>query len=545
MAERTPAPHRQPVLTWLTPKVDDLLFFVERDARLPEHQKFEFGQAYEDKIRFPGHKLIYVSPQDDTNWSRWYYAADREHQDDYNWEIQNNDTLFRTYLVLRADYPASFAPPEVTTPDTKFAQYVFAGESVERVDKELDSLYVTVRRTFSIQSLVSYQWDDVIQRSVKVTREIVKAGTVTGSKGTGSIVEVQAGDTFYDLKITSEVQWLPGDLGPGGTPVFPIVLDTISADANYQFPLLLKSVKLFGAWAYATSEGAPPSYSEDFFFEIDTVEPPPGPFSATILRFLTNNPEAVRTAYPTAQIVSRSETFGLVKWWAASTDSGNNTFALARQYTTPATVHADVELPAQVNYTQGGNLTGVKNGPGSQKLPATPGFAAFMATATTIAGVDTRRSRFGLWEVQVTRINAGGANLYQGDQNISRSNRPGTGTGDLPLPGQGTGLQVTIWGTPQVHSYEATLADRKMYNAGGVARLLIVALEPFEWQFINSYGGAMSCPEEPSQPATGPGGKWFEFTYGPNTAGFIRNFTVRFQGESGYQFIHGFFQQSD
>lgn len=532
MAERTPKPEIHPVLTWLTPQVADLLFFVEKDAKLPVNQKFEFGDSFWDKTRYPDHKLVYVSPQDDQNWSRWYYAADREHQDDYNWELRNNDTVFRTYLVPRADYPENFETPTVGTADTKFTDYIFAGESVERVDKELDSLYVLVRRTYSIETLVTYQWDESLKHPIKITRQIVPAGTVIGSGSSGRIVEVQPGDKFYDLKITSEVVWDADEVDQSGDPVFPIQLDSIASDANYRFPPLLKSVELFGAWAYATSDGAAPSYSEDFFFETDICEPHPGPFEATVYRYLTDNPDLVRALNPTTKIVSREETFGLVRWWAASSDNGNNTYALARQYTTPPTVHDDVPLPAVVNYTQGGGMSGVANAPGSQKLPATPNFSSYIASTITTAGVETKRARLGLWEVHVIKIHAGGATVYGGDENVFRTKRSGTGSGTVP--GQGGGLPtVTIWRQPKANTPTNVNPADRTYAGGGSFTLRVWALEDWEWSVANLQPGPdwLTCTESPGQSATYPDYKDLVFTYGPNNTGDRLAATIELQGE--------------
>jgi len=441
---RSPAPSIDPVFTWPTPGNEDFLFYVERNGDLPVNKDWKYGDPYRGRGQFPDHKLVYVSPQSGDKWSRWFYASDRINQEEYNYEF-TGDQLSRNFLVQRAKYYArtaaaaaaavptiidEFTRPVVGTPDTRFADFVYAEDTLSRTETELDSIFVIVRQNYLPERLISYQWDDAIQRVIKITRQVVPAKTQTGSGGYGIQVEIRPGNIFYDFKITSEVQWLPGDLNPDGSVRYPIQIDSIAADANYQFPLLLKSVKLFGAWAFATSS-APPDYAEDFFFEIDTVEPSPGPYDATVLRFLTDDPDTVRALYPTAKITSRAETFGIVKWWAVAHERGNRAFALARQYDAPASVHAEIELPGVINYVQGGTRSDAGYGPGSESLPATPGFAAYIASSQTIAGVDTRRTRLGLWEVQVTRINAGGATVYGSDQSAARLVRPGTGTGVL------------------------------------------------------------------------------------------------------------------
>lgn len=415
--ERSSRPSRKidPVFIWPVPEKADYLFWVEMDMKLPANRSFTYGTAHPDATTYPNHKLVYVAPQNEDNISRWFYASNRTNENSYNWQLVNNNTIQRTYLVLRSDYPSATPVVGTADPSATFASYVFAGESVSRTDTELDSRYVLVTRTYSIGTLISYQWDDAIERNIKITRQIIPSGTQTGSQANGVLVEIRAGDKFYDVKLTSEVVWLAGDLDGGdpALPDFPIELTSVVTDANYPFPPRLDSVALYGAWAYADSSNAAPSYSEDFFFEINITDPMPGPYDAKLRRFLTNDPDAVRVLYPTAKITREAETFGLIRAWFNASTKGNRTFALARQHNIPPTVHGVVTLPAAVNYSQGANGTGgTTTGVGAASLAATPGYAAYAATTTTIAGVTTRRTSLGLYEVQVVEIQKGGSNVY-------------------------------------------------------------------------------------------------------------------------------------
>ena len=332
---RTPSPQVNPVAAWPTPDKRDLLFWVEHNADLPRNadSQWTYGDPYRGpgSKAYPDHKLVYVSPQTPDMWERRFYASDRINQEAYNYEF-TGEQLTRSFLVLREKYFArtaaaaaavvptvinEFTRPVVGTADTRFADFVYAEDALGRTETELDSLYVIVRQNYVPERLISYQWDEVLQRVIKVTRQVVPAKTEEGSGDYGIQVEIQPGNIFHDFRITSEVQWLPTDLDEDGNVNYPIQIDPVAADSNYQFPLLLKSIKLFGAWAYAASD-APPSYSEDFFFEIDTVEPSPGPYDATVLRFVTNDPDAVRALYPTTKITTRAETFGMTRWWAAA-----------------------------------------------------------------------------------------------------------------------------------------------------------------------------------------------------------------------------------
>lgn len=440
-APQNPSPERHPVISFVGVGAD-LVFWEKADLKFQRVRDAQIGEPHWDDVNYPNHKLVYRTPLDGGGqWHKFFYAADRDNQKDYNYEL-TGEQLIRSFLVLREKYYArtataasaavptvqgEFTRPVVGTADTRFSDFVYAEDQLSRTDTELDSLYVMVRQVYLPERLISYHWDEVLQRVIKITRQVVPAQTQTGSGTYGVQVEIQPENVFCDFKITSEVQWLAGDLNPDGTVNYPIQIDSVAGDANYQFPLLLKSIELFGAWAFATSS-APPDYAEDFFFENDIVEPSPGPYDATILRFITDNPDAVRALYPTAKITARAETFGMIKWWATAHDNGNRAFALAKEYQSPASVHDLIELPGIINYVQGGMRSDSGYGPGSESLPATPGFAAYIASTTTIAGVDTRRSRLGLWEVQVTRINAGGATIYNDQANL-RIKRAGTGTG--------------------------------------------------------------------------------------------------------------------
>ena len=530
---RSPAPSIEPVFTWPTPGREDFLFYVEKNGELPRNKGWKYGDPFRDRGLFPDHKLVYVSPQSADKWSRWFYASDRINEEAYNFEF-SGDQLVRSYLVQREKYFArtaaaasaavptvigEFTRPVVGTADTRFAQFVYAEDVLSRTETELDSIYVMVRENYVPERLVSFQWDDVIRRVIRVTRQVIPAQSEEGSGTYGVQVEIQPGNVFHDFRITSEVEWLPDDLNEDGTVRYPIQIDSVASDANYQFPLLLKSIKLFGAWAYAASD-APPSYSEDFFFEIDTVEPAPGPYDATVLRFVTNNPEAVRAIYPTTKITTRAETFGMTRWWAAASDQGNNTYALARQYNSPASVHDEIALPSNVNYVQGGTRSDANYAPGSQELPATPGFAAYIASTQTIAGVDTRRSRLGLWEVQVTRINAGGSTVYDSDQAASRTLRPGTGSGVIAgvVPPAGSTIALIIFP-------DTSGASNGVVVAGGNWTVNVWSPSAFTWSTTDAWITS-------AEPAELPGGSFtaypFVLSYAANGTAAARTGTVVF-----------------
>lgn len=157
---RTPAPRIDPVLLWPTPERKDLLFYVERSGDLPDSQNWKFGDPYPDRIKYPDHRLVHVSPQTADKWSRWYYASNRINQDAYNWEFTKCDfagneysAIRRTYLIPRSEFSETepaMASANPDTPNDLFAEgYILASRQQQRTgDETLDSLYVIEVRIY-------------------------------------------------------------------------------------------------------------------------------------------------------------------------------------------------------------------------------------------------------------------------------------------------------------------------------------------------------------------------------------------------------------
>jgi|LULW01.1.fsa_nt_gb hypothetical protein len=157
MAKINPAPGRNRVLTFATPKVGDLVFYETHDITLPEYSEpKEYGQPYPGS-GYPDHVLVFISPHGDGkgHWSRWYYAAKRESQDDYNFELDGDTRLIRTYIVPRKEYlEGGFAEPAYGSADSSFSEFKYGSQDVKRIgQKELDSYFVVIRRNFLNDSI--------------------------------------------------------------------------------------------------------------------------------------------------------------------------------------------------------------------------------------------------------------------------------------------------------------------------------------------------------------------------------------------------------
>jgi hypothetical protein len=407
--ERAPAHERQPVLSVVTP-LKDLVFWEKVDYRLERNRVAQIGDPHWNPEAFPHHVLCAIRTVEDGSFQRFFYAAKRENQDDYNFEIGSDDRLIRTYVIPRDSYPsADFPTPVVGTADARFPQYVFASQFLGRLDDELDGVFVSVRRVYSIPETVAYEADQKNEAISKLTRRIIPAGTGVGLIEPGRVVEIAPQNTFFDMEMTTElVGYGPGLVQyPAGSGLFPFIreLTEMPASLDYNFPPLLKNVYLHGVWALADSSKAAASYNEDFFFELDMEEPSSGPYPGVVKRFLTDNPAAVMASYPIDKINPRRDTFGMLKkWFSASTEKGNSTFALARQFDTGRPcIHNTITLPAEVNYVDSA-ASPAAGATRPASLVATRDFSSLVVKTSFVISVVPRPTAYGLWEVQVAII---------------------------------------------------------------------------------------------------------------------------------------------
>jgi len=154
------APKRQDTKVLLTPIVGDILFSQIEDCtrkNLPE-----YGTPHPDSGKWPDHKLVFIRTVENERDGiyEFFYAADREDQDLYNWEFSKADfagteysAITRTYVIPRDEFteaePAMASQnPEVPS-DVFIGEYVLAIRKQQRIgDKELDSLYVVDVRVY-------------------------------------------------------------------------------------------------------------------------------------------------------------------------------------------------------------------------------------------------------------------------------------------------------------------------------------------------------------------------------------------------------------
>ncbi len=117
ISRNQPSPQRQSVLSFVSPKVADLLFFETVDAQKIGNTPAEieanlpaYGTAHPDKANFPNHILCFIKQADSNGLMyEYYYVTDRKSQDEYNFEYSQADlggnkydTVIRTYIRLRS-----------------------------------------------------------------------------------------------------------------------------------------------------------------------------------------------------------------------------------------------------------------------------------------------------------------------------------------------------------------------------------------------------------------------------------------------------------
>lgn len=406
--------------TFPTPLATDVLFYIMRDATLPRNSIPPYGTPFDDiqprKESWPDHVLVFVSPADVNNQQRWYFAARRESQDNYNFVLDSGSQLFREYVIPRDLYyarvtpevPEEFPALEAATPDSRFSQFGFADDTITDAGEILRSHFIIIKRRFIEPITKEIKFSDQLERDVLVTKEVI-APEVTPTKTpdvAGATVEIQHGNIFHDVRITQDLILQDGDS-------YPIELSTVPGYADFNFPNRLDAVNIVLAYAYAYSSTAVPAYQEQYYFEYKVVKPRPGPYEATIRRFLTDDPDAIRAAYPMYQMPSElRETIGIAYAWYHASTLGNRASAVATEQEVPQSVHDLITITL--------NGLDVNTTPSRQKLntttlPQTPGWAGYVTVTGPnspgmVIGYKSQKTSFGLFLVEVTTIFP--SNLY-------------------------------------------------------------------------------------------------------------------------------------
>lgn len=333
-------------------------------------------------------------------------------QDQSNFAFTQGQELIRTYLVRREKYFArtvaqaalaspivadEFTIPAVGALDTRFAQYGFADDTLAEAPSGMNGSYVVIQRRFIVPTTIDYQYNELLGKTIRITKTIVAKETQPDAPTAGKICEIQAGNAFHDVKITQEIM-----LGSGDS--YPYELAALPITQNFNFPSKLQSVDLVAAWAWAHSEEAAQSYSEDYYFKFKITDPRPGPYDGTRRRFVTNDPEAIRALYPITIVPQPvRESIAVVASWFYASDKGNSTTATAKEWAIPPTIHNEIAINFGGQYDTRKSAGFITN-----TLSATPNVSAFLSQTTAIIDFQVNQLPLGLFEVSVITINISG-----------------------------------------------------------------------------------------------------------------------------------------
>ena len=159
------ANERQQVLSFITP-LQDILFWERVNILLKRNAEAEIGAPHWDVSNYPNHKLVWKNQlSQDGKWYQFYYAAERDSQDLYNFEFSDADlgnvrypSVVRTYVELRSEFTDSrwkIGTAMAMFPANAFTgSYVLADAAEKHIDQMLDSIFIVWQLTFIKRSVV-------------------------------------------------------------------------------------------------------------------------------------------------------------------------------------------------------------------------------------------------------------------------------------------------------------------------------------------------------------------------------------------------------
>jgi hypothetical protein len=192
-------PERVPVLSFPTPEGQaDLLFYEFRDGSLPKNKTWEYGNPHPDSAKFPHHELVFVTSEGGSDWQRWYYAADRENQHLYNWQVSDTPDwpqLVQTFVIPRDSFSVS-----ATYEMPPLAHFAYPLEwSVTGVDE----------RPINDEVLASRFVTVVVTREKLRARQVLGTVSITTSAGSTAVSTATTASTPVGAYLECEQAFLP------------------------------------------------------------------------------------------------------------------------------------------------------------------------------------------------------------------------------------------------------------------------------------------------------------------------------------------------
>tara|TARA_R100000655_G_scaffold18693_1_gene39271 strand:+ start:169 stop:1461 length:1293 start_codon:yes stop_codon:yes gene_type:complete len=210
VSKQQPSPQRQTVLTFVSPNVQDLLFYETVDAQRVGRTPPTYGTAHPNTDKFPDHKLVYVKQSDPTGQLyQYFYAASRSSQDNYNFEYSQAslgsskfNTVVRTYVVPRDDFEEDAStleagdvmPTEPASANFSGKGYILMTRQQKRLgDRELDGYFIIEQRVYFVrEDLETLRWDEMSGSNLKTTVSYFALGETPS--GGGANIQTLIGD---------------------------------------------------------------------------------------------------------------------------------------------------------------------------------------------------------------------------------------------------------------------------------------------------------------------------------------------------------------
>jgi hypothetical protein len=343
ISKTQPSPQRQQVLTFVSPKVADILFYETIDAQRIGPVLPEYGTPHPNSARWPNHKLVHASQDDDSQFYRYYYAADRDAQEEYNYEKQGGEEVIRTYVIPREDYPEKLPPPQGGTPDTAYPNFGFVSDSLVDLDKPLNGVYVAIQRRYRLIEITSYPYDENLERNVTLTKTIKPAGFKLTDpdpelvSGGGVVYDVAHGNEFHDILLKTDSGL---DFSSISYYALPVIYSTVG---SYPLPPKLTAYDIKYIYAFVV-QNVPPdrAYAADFMPLPALIPPRRGPYKTKIERFITPFPEDVIDAVFSSATKLPPTREEYVIQSHSEAGPGLRAVAQIRQFQVPESYHTEV-----------------------------------------------------------------------------------------------------------------------------------------------------------------------------------------------------------
>lgn len=371
-----------------------------------------YGSKHPDIKTWPDHELVFAQPVGpDGLQMRFYYAARRANQDDYNFELRDGAELVRTYVIKRADYNSTpvdantFAIPDGGTLDTLFTDYGFAGDSITSLGEPLSSIYIAVQRRYIVAEINEQIYEPSLETVVNIRKTVKPSGYTLADdalvNSAGNVYEVRHGNNYHDVLIWRYLS--AGDLADRTLPTIygaqkfdglPPRLD--SADMVYR-----------SAWVTRTTDaGTSAQFSEDFFIDFNISPASSGPFKTRIERIITSAPETAINFFVTDAIllptIKQEDVSVAYAAWSTDPPAAR---AVARQYRVPPSFHEAVAI--SINGVNGGSdrtpLT-LDRVISPSTIPANPTDFTDDLTGTYLIDVDVQKIAMEMFLVTATKL---------------------------------------------------------------------------------------------------------------------------------------------